>query len=577
LVVTVSSPAAGSTVSGTIPVTASVTIIGSVVVAGVQFQLDGATLGAEDATAPYSISWNTTTASNGSHTLTAVARDALGLRYTSNPVTVTVFNDTTAPTVSITAPTAGSTVGGATTVSASASDNVGVVGVQFKLDGANLGAEDTTAPYSVSWDSTAASEGWHTLTAIARDAGRFQYSSGPVQVTVSNVAPPIVPIQRFEETDASVSFSAGWSQSNPNWFAWSGGGAAESYVPGAQATFSFIGTSVTWIGMRGGFGGIARVLVDGVVMADVDLFARTDEIHVPVFKAAGLTNSSHQLTIQVTGRKNSEAVFNAVWVDAFDVPAPAVSQLQETDPSITYGTGWSAGDNSKSWSGGFAAVATTPGAQATLTFNGTAIRWNGYLGPDGGIARVYLDGVFAGDVDTYSATHRVQGTAFAATGLADAVHTLTIEATGLKNAASTGTFVVIDSFEVTAPGMRFEETDWSVTLAGDWIQGNRNRTWSNTTAAESATPGAQATITFVGTSVRWIGLRGRNVGIARVYLDGVFVTEVDTYAPTEGPQNTVYAVTGLANATHRLTIEATGRKNPAANNAWIVVDAFDVR
>jgi hypothetical protein len=429
----------------------------------------------------------------------------------------------------------------------------------------------------VSWNSTAASEGWHALTAIARDARRLQYSSDPVRVTVSNVAPPIVPVQRYEETDSSVSFSAGWTQANPDWFAWSGGSAAESHVPGAQATFSFNGTSVAWISSRGGRSGIARVLVDGVFMADVDLFARTDEIRVPVFMAAGLTNSSHTLAIQVTGRKNSESVFNGVLVDAFDIPAPAVSQLQETDPSISYGAGWAGGDASKSWSGGFAAVATTPGAQATLTFNGTAIRWNGYRGPDGGIARVYLDGVFAGDFDTYSATHRVQGTAFAATGLADAVHTMTIEATGLKNATSTGTLVVIDTFEVTAPGMRFEETDWSVTYAGDWIHGNRNRTWSNTTAAESATPGAQATVTFVGTSVRWIGLRGRNAGIARVYLDGVFVTEVDAYAPAEGPQNTVYAVTGLANATHRLIIEATGRKNPAANNAWIVVDAFDVR
>src|SRR5437867_2148073 len=159
LVVTIASPASGSTVSGTIPVTASVTIIGSAIVAGVQFQLDGANLGAEDGTAPYSISWDTTGASNGSHSLTAVARDGAGNRTTSAPVTITVLNDTTAPTVSITAPTAGSTVGGATTVSASASDNVGVVGVQFKLDGATLGTEDTTAPYSTSWDTIGGSNG----------------------------------------------------------------------------------------------------------------------------------------------------------------------------------------------------------------------------------------------------------------------------------------------------------------------------------------------------------------------------------------------------------------------------------
>src|SRR5437867_72155 len=186
LVVTIASPASGSTVSGTIPVTASVTIIGSAIVAGVQFQLDGANLGAEDGTAPYSISWSTATASNGSHTLTAVARDTLGLQYTSNPVTVTVFNDQTAPTVSITAPAAGSTVGGATTVSASASDNVGVVGVQFRLDGANLGAEDTTTPYSISWDRTGASNRPHTLpTRPPSDLG-LQYTSAPVTVTVFN-------------------------------------------------------------------------------------------------------------------------------------------------------------------------------------------------------------------------------------------------------------------------------------------------------------------------------------------------------------------------------------------------------
>lgn len=79
--------------------------------------------------------------------------------------------DTTPPTVSLTAPTSGATVSGASvTVSATASDDVGVVGVQFKLDGANLGAEDTTSPYSATWNSTTATNGAHTLTATARDA-----------------------------------------------------------------------------------------------------------------------------------------------------------------------------------------------------------------------------------------------------------------------------------------------------------------------------------------------------------------------------------------------------------------------
>src|SRR2546422_10683393 len=88
LIVTVTSPADGSTVSATVPVSASVTIVGALTVRGVQFKLDGANLGAEDTSAPYSVSWNTTTATNGSHTLTAVATDVLGAQWTSQPVTV---------------------------------------------------------------------------------------------------------------------------------------------------------------------------------------------------------------------------------------------------------------------------------------------------------------------------------------------------------------------------------------------------------------------------------------------------------------------------------------------------------
>src|SRR6267143_6411293 len=189
LIVTVTSPASGSTVSGAVPVSASVSGIGALTVRGVQFKLDGNNLGAEDTTAPYSVSWNTAAASNGSHTLTAVARDSLGMLWTSDPVTVTVFNDTTPPTVSITSPASGTIVAGTISVTASASDNVGVVGVQFLLDGLNAGTEVTAAPYSVSWNTTTASNSSHSLTAVARDAAGNRTPSAPVAVTVSNGAP----------------------------------------------------------------------------------------------------------------------------------------------------------------------------------------------------------------------------------------------------------------------------------------------------------------------------------------------------------------------------------------------------
>ena len=166
-------------------------------VAGVQFKLDGTNLGAEDTTSPYSVSWNTLGAANGSHALTAVARDATGNLATSASVTVTVANDVTPPSVSITAPAAGATLAGLVTVAASASDSVGVVGVQFEVNGARLGTEDTSVPYTASWDTTVAGDGTYTVTGVARDlAGNSARSSG-VSVTVANGIAVLVPQDTF--------------------------------------------------------------------------------------------------------------------------------------------------------------------------------------------------------------------------------------------------------------------------------------------------------------------------------------------------------------------------------------------
>ena len=87
----------------------------------------------------------------------------------------------------MTAPANGTTVSGTSVaVSANASDNVGVSGVQFKLDGANLGAEDITSPYSVTWNTTTASNGSHTLTGVARDATGNTTTSAAMTATVNN-------------------------------------------------------------------------------------------------------------------------------------------------------------------------------------------------------------------------------------------------------------------------------------------------------------------------------------------------------------------------------------------------------
>lgn len=102
-------------------------------------------------------------------------------------------NQVPPPTVNLIAPLGGATVALTTTVAANASDgNYGIQGVQFLVDGNNLGSEVTTAPYSISWDTTTVSQGSHTLTAIAYNNVQVGTTSAPVVVTVDNSMNPAV-------------------------------------------------------------------------------------------------------------------------------------------------------------------------------------------------------------------------------------------------------------------------------------------------------------------------------------------------------------------------------------------------
>jgi hypothetical protein len=94
-------------------------------------------------------------------------------------------SDTTAPTTSISSPTAGSTVSGTVTITAAASDNVGVTKVEIYVDGA-LRTTDTTSPYTWSWNTTTFANSSHTITAKAYDAAGNIGSAANVSVTVNN-------------------------------------------------------------------------------------------------------------------------------------------------------------------------------------------------------------------------------------------------------------------------------------------------------------------------------------------------------------------------------------------------------
>lgn len=203
----ISSPSSGSTVSGGVSVNVSAS--DNIGVAKVDLYVDGA-LFATDTTSAYSFFWDTTAASNANHSLVAKAYDSAGNIGTSSTVTVAVNNvlptptpspsivptpvptpspassDTTQPTVSLTTPANGATLTRNSTanITADASDNIGVVKVEFLVNGA-VTCTDTTASYSCSWKVPGKPNASYTLTAKAYDSAGNS-SSAVVSVNSSN-------------------------------------------------------------------------------------------------------------------------------------------------------------------------------------------------------------------------------------------------------------------------------------------------------------------------------------------------------------------------------------------------------
>jgi Chitobiase/beta-hexosaminidase C-terminal domain/Bacterial Ig domain/Right handed beta helix region len=151
----------GGTISGPILVTLATATPG----ATIRYTIDGTTPSSASPayTAPFTVSTSLT-----------VRAQAFASGMTASQVAQAVFQmasaaDTTAPTVAFTSPADGARVYGSTTFNVTASDNVGVVSVRFSVDGQTI-ATDTSAPFSAYYNFWRAASGYHSVTAVAKDA-----------------------------------------------------------------------------------------------------------------------------------------------------------------------------------------------------------------------------------------------------------------------------------------------------------------------------------------------------------------------------------------------------------------------
>ena len=186
--ITITAPRAGALIVGTFTVsgTASSPAAG---VATINVRVDSNPATLATGTTSWSTSLNTAGYADGAHTVFATATDTAG-HATTTSVSVTFSNSP--PSIAITSPHAGAVLVATVTVSGTASSPAGVSSVQVRVDSGASTSSPNTANWAVSIDSTAFSDGAHTIFATATDSfGRT--STASVVVTISN-SPPSVSI-----------------------------------------------------------------------------------------------------------------------------------------------------------------------------------------------------------------------------------------------------------------------------------------------------------------------------------------------------------------------------------------------
>jgi hypothetical protein len=213
---------------------------------------------------------------------------------------------------------------------------------------------------------------------------------------------------------------------------------------------------------------------------------------------------------------------------------------------------------------------------ASWTFTGSQVTWYAELGPDHGTAQVLIDGhpdaainlygPSAGDwsIPVYVKTFPVAGT-----------HTITVQAPTNPN----GSTVDVDAFQaVTGSRAVTEDTSSKVSYTGSGWAGQSSGSASGGSLTASSQAGDAVSVTFTGRSVTWVGRTCAACGEAEVYLDGKYVTRIDTYG-YRGPevwQAGLFQHSWSGPGTHTLKIVVTGTSNLSSTGTEVDIDSFQI-
>ena len=266
------------------------------------------------------------------------------------------------------------------------------------------------------------------------------------------------------------------------------------------------------------------------------------------------------------------SLFSSVPVPATAAPGDPVLH-EQSDLRFAFAGSWLT-YSAAPLSGGSHALTNAAGSSVTLTFVGTRLDLLGMTGPKFGLAQVSVDGAAPTTADFYSADTLVQQMVYSTGDLAEGLHTVTVSCSGTKGASATDTYVSVDAVLVagTLTGRAVQQSDYRIAKRGAWTTysasalSGGSHIFTNTTGNEYA-------IAFEGTRVDLVTMTGPKFGIASVSVDGGAPIDVDFYSAGTLTQQLVYASGELPAGTHVVRVTCTGRRNAAATDAYVGLDA----
>jgi photosystem II stability/assembly factor-like uncharacterized protein len=132
-----------------------------------------------------------------------------------------------------------------------------------------------------------------------------------------------------------------------------------------------------------------------------------------------------------------------------------------------------------------------------------------------------------------------------------------------------------DTWELLSRPVRYEDMREVVHYEGEWLK-EEGPDFSATSVTQSSVADSTASLSFVGTGVSWIGTEGQDQGMAKVYVDGGYVEDVDQFNDISKSMITSFSITGLDYGWHTIMIQVTGTKNLLSTGYRVAIDAFDV-